>query len=216
MDVADILDALDIHGFEDIEETDKVAVINDVIQEINAEAPWPYLDTYEVIDASTADVNAATGEVTMTVAWTAIRYIQNATNREKRVRWVREDDLIEEGVDLTLQEEPTCFYFVGQELFLHPIPTSGLYRVGVVQVQADVTAASAEAAILLPPRHHRVILLGALFKLHSQEDDAENALMFKQQYDEKLVRMRADLFKQQYDRSDSMWVMGWGDYDGDA
>lgn len=215
MDVQDILDALDVHGFEDIEEADKLDVINSVMWDIDSDSPWPYLDTFEVIDAATADVDAD-GLVTLTTPWTAIRYISNVANPTSRVRWVREDDLIEEGVDLTYEGDPTVFYFVGSSLYLHPIPLSGTFRVGVVQVQPELDAADLETSILLPARHHRAILLGCLVKLHSQEDDAENAAMFKTQYDEKLVRMRNDLFKQQYDRPDSMWVMGWGDDDGDS
>jgi hypothetical protein len=215
VDVQDILDALDIHGFEDIEEADKLDVINSVMWDIDSDSPWPYLDTFESIDASTADVDD-TGLVTLSTPFTAIRYFSNSSDPTSRIRWVREDDLIEEGVDFTETGTPACFYFVGSNLYLYPIPTSGTFRVGLVQTQEELDDAGTEEDILLPARHHRLILLGCLVKLHSQEDDAENALMFKTQYDEKMVRMRQDLFKQQYDRPDSMWVMGWGDDDGDS
>jgi hypothetical protein len=215
MDVDELFDSLDVHGFEDVEVVEKEKVLNDVVQEIFSESPWPFLDTFETVDAAGAGVDS-TGKVTTTIPFTAIRYIRNNSYPERGIRWVREDDLVDAAIDFTEEDIPTCFYFVGSDLYLWPIPTSGTFRVGMVQVQDDLTAASVESDILLPARHHRILLLGMLFKLHSQEDDAENALMFKQQFDEKLVRMRNDLFKQQYDRSDFMRIYGWGDDDMDA
>lgn len=211
-DVQDLFDTLDVHGFEDVEEVEKEKVLNDVLQEVCTDAPWPFLDTFENIDAATADVDA-TGKVVLAEKFSAIRYVLNLDSPERGIRWVREDDLVDDAVDFTLEETPTSFYFVGSDLYLWPIPISGNFRVGYVRVQADLTAASTESAILLPARHHRLILLGMLYKLHSQEDDAENSAMFKQQYDERVLRMRNDLFKQQYDRGDFMRIYGWEPFD---
>jgi hypothetical protein len=214
MDVADMYLTLDLHGFEDIEESDRDLLLNDVIQEICTEAAWPFLDSVITIDAS-VEVDSD-GLVSLPDPISAVRNLRQVDSPYTRARYLSEDDLIEHNIDLTETGVPAYFYFVGENLYLWPIPTSGNYRIGVVLVHPDLDADSEAEDILLPARHHRLIVLGMLYKLHSQEDDAENAAMFKQQFDERLMRMRQDLWKKQYDRPESMRIYGWDDWADEA
>lgn len=207
MDVQDIMDALDLHGFEDIEDADKVAVINDVLQEINSRDPWPYLEVMVDFDAAT-DVDAD-GKVTLPGSPPVVGSVLDIVNLDRstygKVQWIRRDEHFARNPgNLDQTGHPYKYFFVGSDLYLWPIPDSGNYRITYLQVQEDVDASSTADDILLPARHHRVILLGAAYKLHSQEDDPENATMFKSQYDERIIMMRQDLFTQQWDKPDSI------------
>ena len=203
MTVQQIMDMLDLHGFEDIEDDDKVDVINDVLQDIATRDPWPFLEVMEDLDA--ADVDAV-GKVTLAAGFYGILDIIDTTNGAK-LRWIRRDEHFSRNAqNLDQAGNPYKYFFVGDDLYVWPVPDTSTLRVTYLKVQPTVTAASAEADILLPPRHHRVILLGAAYKLHSQEDDPENATMFKSQYDEKMIMMRQDLFKLQWDSPDSIMV----------
>jgi len=64
-----------------------------------------------------------------------------------------------------------------------------------------------QASILLPPRHHQTIVLGALFRLYKMEDDPENGNMFQVDYENKIQQMHEDLFRRQYQRSDQIFVV---------
>jgi hypothetical protein len=210
MDVQDIIDVLDLHGFEDVEEADKVSVINDTLQEINTREPWPFLEVMVDLDAS-ADVDAD-GKVTvpgMTPPEVAsVLDIINTDDYGRSISWIRRDEHFKRNAtSLDATGTPYKYFFVNNDLYLYPIPDTGNFRLTFLQVQALVDASDTEDALLLPIRHHRLVALGALYKLHSQEDDPENAALFKGQFDEKLILMRQDLFKKQWDRPDSILVV---------
>lgn len=216
MDVQAIMDALDLHGFEDIEDDDKVDVINDVVQEINSRDPWPYLEVMVDFDAAT-DVDSD-GVVTLPGTPAEIASVLDiiATDSNTvsgKLRWIRRDEhFARNAANLTQTGQPYKYFFVGSTLYLWPVPTSGNFRITYLQVQPTLTSASAEGDILLPARHHRAILLGAVFKLNAQEDDPENATMFKSQYDERVMLMRQDLFKKQWDSPDNVMLVDDEDY----
>lgn len=210
MDVQDIIDILDLHGFEDIEEVDKVSVINDAITEINTREPWPFLEVMVDLDAAT-DVGAD-GKVTlpgMTPAEIAsVLDIINTDSYGRSVTWIRRDEHFKRNAaNLDATGTPYKYFFVNNDLYLYPIPESGNYRLTFLQVQPEIDASSTADEILLPVRHHRAIALAAIYKLHAQEDDPENAAMFKGQFDEKIILMRQDMFKKQWDRPDSILVV---------
>lgn len=205
MDVQDIIDILDLHGFEDVETADKVAVINDVLQEINTREPWPFLEVVADIDDSDVD---SEGAVTLDPVASSILDIVNTQSYGRSIRWIRRDDHFKRNAtQLDLTGTPYKYFFVADTLYLWPIPDGGTYRVTYLQIQEEVDSSSAETDMLLPARHHRLVALGALYKLHSQEDDPENAGLFKGQFDEKLILMRQDLFKKQWDSPDNILVV---------
>lgn len=206
MTVQEIADILDLHGFEDIEDADKVGVINDVLQEINTREPWPFLEV--MVDLTDADFDAD-GVVDFTALPTlaSVLDIINTETYGRSIRWIRRDEHFKRNAtQLDLTGTPYKYFFVNNDLYLWPIPDGGTYRLTYLQVQEVVDISSAEADILLPARHHRLIALGALYKLHSQEDDPENAALFKSQFDERMILMRQDLFKKQWDSPDSILV----------
>jgi len=208
MTVQEIMDILDLHGFEDIEDDDKVSVINDVLQEICTREPWPFLEVMVDLDAST-DVDSATGEVDLgsNPELASVLDIINTDSEGRSIRWIRRDEHFKRNAaNLDLTGIPYKYFFVGDALYLYPIPTDGNFRLTYLQVQEEVDDNDTASAILLPSRHHRVIALGAIYKLHSQEDDPENAAMFQGQFENKLQLMRQDLFKKQWDSPDSILV----------
>lgn len=212
MTVQEIMDALDLHGFEDIEDDDKVDVINDVIWEICSRDPWPFLEVMEDIDA--ADVDEA-GKVTLTDGFTAILDVINTDTSADRgkLQWIRRDEhFSRNSSSLTESGTPYKYFFVGDSLYVWPVPDTANLRVTYLKAHEAVTSASGEADILIPARHHRAILMGAVYKLHSQEDDPENSAMFKSLYDERVIMMRKELFIKQYDRPDSILVVDDDDY----
>ncbi len=100
---------------------------------------------------------------------------------------------------------------MGRQLYLYPIPTSGTFRITYLAHQADLTAGSLEADILLPAQWHEAIIAGALYRINAREDDPENAAMFKSMFDEIMENMRQDLEKVQWDSPDSILFYDWDD-----
>lgn len=215
MDVADIITIMDLHGFEDSEEDDKVSAINDALQEICTREPWPFLEI--AVDIDETDVGAD-GLVTLDPAQQSILDIFVTDGSGGKLRWVRRDEHMERNFqNLDEAGTPYWYFFIGDGLYVWPIPgSSTAMRVTYLQLQDLLDADSVEADILLPARHHRLIALGAIVKLHAQEDDPENAALFSSQYEQKLILLRQDMFKKQWDSPDSIRVVDEDDWDYDA
>lgn len=207
MDVADLLTIIDLHGFEDSEEDDKVSVLNDVLQEVCTREPWPFLEVMFDLDASTDVDSDGLVDFTAQPALQSVLDIINTANNGRTVHWTRRDEHFKaQAANLTQTGDPYKYFFVGNDLYLWPIPTSGTFRLTYLQVQEAVDADSVAADILLPERHHRLLAIGVIAKLHAQEDDPENASLFEGQFEQKMQLMRQDLFKKQWDRPDSIQV----------
>ncbi len=207
MTVAEIMAILDLHGFEDVEDDDKVDVINDAITEINTREPWPYLETVFTFDASDVDADGMI-DLTSEPLLSAVLEIVNTDDYGRSISWIRRDEHTKRNAtQLDLTGTPYKYFLRAGQVYLWPIPDSGNFQMTYLQVQEPVADDDDEDAILLPARHHRLIALMALCSLYAQEDDPENASMFEGKAEKKLQLMRADLFRQQYDKPDSIQVV---------
>lgn len=197
-----MIDDLGDHGFTDTSTTTKVRVLQDTIWEIEAARPWPFLET----------------EITLTFAGgsglasnfpsdfkSALQLKDVATN--KVLVPLDESDLEKNGYDLSLAGTARVYYPVADQLKVWPLPTSSdTIRMRYIQESTAITSSSVEADILIPARHHRLIVLGALVRLYDMEDDPELAVRFQQHYENRLVRIADELFRKQYDRPDYVRV----------
>lgn len=216
MDIQDILDLTDEQGFDDIDEDLKLHFINMAIEDIAAEAPWPYLEATLTVDAS-SDIDQATGEIEgLTGVARAILKIINTDSFGRKVSWIRRDEHLEaHGSQLADTGDASRYFTFGEKWYVWPIPASGTYVIDYLQLELEVDADTTESEILLPARKHEAILLRTLYRLYMQDEDLETAGGFKAQYDEYLVRMREDLFKKQYDRPDRIFMIDEDDYTDD-
>ena len=208
MNVQNIIDELASYGFEDIPDAEKVRIINDVIADVCSREPWPFLQQ----EVTNATVDAA-GKVGNIADLGAILFIVDTTTGMK-LKWLRWDEFTERfALQLTLAGDPYLYFFKGDDLYVYPIDTTPTLRIGYVKTPAVVVQADAESAIAIPARHHWMIIEGALVKLFAIDDDAENVQVHKLSFDERLQTMRQDMWKQQYDTTDTIKVFedDWND-----
>jgi hypothetical protein len=204
MTVAEILTELVNHGFEDETTEQKLFVINDTLYDIESREPWPFLEK-----TTTLDFNGTSPTPTnMPADYKAVLWLFDNSNLvslwPERLSTVRD-----RFSPLTTVSDPTVYYFVGTQLRLYPTPgvSTGRYQLDYVATQQEVGENTPEADILLPKRHHRAIVLGALHRLYYMEDDPENGQIFDQKYEERLMRMHEDVFRRQYQRADQIFVI---------
>lgn len=204
MDVAEIISDLNDHGFTDAATTSKVRVIQDVIWEIEAIRPWPFLETKTDLSF---DGTSGLASNWPTDFRAALKLKNKATGR--LLEPVRQDALEEMvGVDLAKVAAPVVYYTEAEKAYLWPVPSNGTsVRMRYLRYSAAISDTSPETAILIPKRHHRVIVLGALIRLYDMEDDPELAARFEGHYENRLQKMAEDLFLKQYDRPDYVSVI---------
>lgn len=205
-----MLSDIDDHGFEDTEEARKVAVLNDVYQDVLAREPWPFLEALD------PEANIQVDENGVVSASDDIRAVLWFRYTQRTIDPIRLDDFLNSyGNRLTQTGQPWCFYFVGNELRVWPIPSSTPSGavLSYIKRAEDLTASTDEEDILLPREYHRNILVnGALYKLYALEDDAELAAGFQRYFEEAVQRMRELAWKKQYQRMEIVEQPSWPGY----
>jgi hypothetical protein len=198
-DVATLISALNDYGFEDSSTNTKVREIQNAIRDIEKMRPWPFLEASILLtfDGSADSPN------NMPVAWKSTLKVWDITGR-RRVRPIRLDDFDElVGADFAQAGAPQVYWNEGNSLNFWPIPpATQSVRLRYLQWSAAITSSSPESAILIPPRHHEAIQLGALLRLYDMEDDPELAVRFEARYQKLLADMVEDCFRLQFDQPD--------------
>lgn len=205
MNVSDIFTELDGHGFEDTDAAARLNIINDTLWDIESRAPWPFL---EKTIALNTDGSSPT-PTNMPTDFNKVLWLYDNTTKislwPERLSTIRDSH----GFELAIVGSPISYYFLGNSLRLFPTPpaSTGRFQLDYFATQTPVVESSPASAILLPVRHHRAIVLGALWRLYKREDDPENGAVFQQDYENKILQMKDDLFRRQYQRSDQIYVI---------
>ncbi len=211
MDVAEMLEEIDDHGFTDTDSDRKLSMLNDAMYDAASRDSWPFMEE----------------TVTLTFSGSSAVPSNLPADFERPVSLVRTDDRVKLtpvryevvdswNADLTQAGQALYYYLLGDQLNVWPVPgASDTIRMRYIKTPAALTAGTLSAAVDWPLRHHRVIVLGALFKLYDMEDDPELAVRFQQQFEQRIQQMAGDVFSRQLDRPDVIYTDPWfdGGYD---
>lgn len=206
MNVSDFLVELTNHGFQDEGSDQKMFVINDTIWDVDSREQWPYLQA--TINLNFDGVNPYPSNMPTDLKQVAFLSDTVTGNSiwPERVETIRARyaDVLTES-----NEDPFSWYKWAGQLRLFPSPpaSTGRFILDYFKIQPALTTDSVEADILLPARHHRVIVLGAVSKLYAMEDDTDNGKYFHDLYEERIQYMRNDLLLQQTQRPDQVFMI---------
>lgn len=203
MDVSEMITDLGDHGFTDSSTNTKLRVLQDTIWEIEGLRPWPFLET-----SINLTFDGSSGLATNFPANFRSALMLKDAGSGVRLDPLDQSDLEDiVGTQLTRVGAPVYYYSEGERLKLWPVPPSGTtVRMRYIRFSDEIAQGTLEDAILIPKRHHRVIVLGALIRLYDMEDDPELAARFQQHYESRLERMVEDLFRKQFDRPEYVRV----------
>lgn len=211
MDYAAFSSAIDDHGFTYVGSTRRVAILNDVVADVCSREPWPFLETGVTLTfngSSASPTNLPSGLL-------SVLSIVNPTTGQILMP-MRQDEFEKRyPTDAATVGTPQVYYFDGdRSLKVWQVPAStDTLRMKYLQLHPTLTNASVEADILIPARHHNVVLDGILWKLHRMADSFDSAASFKQDYEERIALMRNEIWMRQYDRPDHIAVLDVDFYD---
>jgi hypothetical protein len=205
MDVQEMFDEFTAHGFEDVEDARKLAVLNETYQDFCARMPWPFLERVRELT-----FNGVSGvSSNMPTDFRAALKLMGPN-----YRWVpmRDDDVLERRTSTGMRY---VYHFRAGALTVDPTPTSDqVATLLYIMYPEDLTDDSLEAEIVVPPRYHRSVLVnGSLYKLYALEDDTDLSATFERLYEKAIERGKNDLWRQQYDAPDYIHQTDWEDYD---
>jgi hypothetical protein len=205
MTVADMQAELSQHGFGDIDSSQQLRVINDTLWNIVGRDKWPFREKTIALNfdgISPVPSNLPTD-------FRQVSYIADTTTGEavwpERIETIRDRF----STNMTVVQDPAVFfYFIGSQIRFYPIPAAsvGRYQLDYIARQPALTLASVDTDILIPIEYHRVIVLGALYKLYLMNDDTENVPLFQSDFENGIGQMREELMRRQYMRPDQIFV----------
>lgn len=206
MTLNDMIEELQDHGFEDTTDTRLTAFLNDAYWDIASREPWPFLEASSsaiTTTAGSADITEPTdfGQVISMVI------DSNGVNlMPKRADWINKTF----SGALTSQGIPSYYYFIGNQIKLYPVPDA-TYTITLQYLSVPAALEAGSDTPILPARHHRTLVLGALVSAYNMEDDGEQADRFERQYEKRITMMRNDLWTRQLDQPDQMQTGWWDD-----
>jgi len=192
---------MDLYGFEDFDDDAKLILINEAYFDIVTREAWPFMEGLVTIAQPSADdtLNVPTN-------FQAVLSLVDTDNNI--VLEPERNDVIEKNVRLNADSgSPTKYYFVGETLYLYPSDNTGTtYRLYYIKAPSTLTVDSVVADILIPARHHSIIVYGALVKAFLVNDDPQ-AAVFQNMFESRYMQMRNDVWMRQYDRPERIHVI---------
>lgn len=218
---------MELYGFDDFEDSQKLMLLNDSYLDIVTREPWPFLEKAVAFTALSGTSQFTTnGEMRIRTADSVLDnsaslldstlYRVNSIlsfidTKNGVVMTPERADVVEKNYKVNnLNVYPDKYYFVGEDLFVYPsVSGSTNYRMYFLQtpVGAEDTGSDSDSdAYLLPARHHTLIVYGALIKAFLVNDDPQ-ATMFQNMFESRYQQMRADVWMNQYDRTERVHVL---------
>lgn len=206
--VQDWIDEFNDHGFTDTSITRKVALINDTIWDICSREPWPFLEK----SAQLSFDGTSSSPTNMPSDFKAVLNLKRNDNGDPLDP--ERYDVMQRKWGNVLNEpgQPVIYYFLNRTLNVFYVPTgTNVLTLEYLAQHPALVQASVETDILIPPQHHRVVALGALYKLYDMDDDFDIGASFQEQYEDRILKMRNDIWERQYDRPERIY--GIDDFD---
>lgn len=215
MTLDEMYSEMDLYGFDDFEDAQKLTLLNESYFDLITREPWPFLETTtdlllpsgeSQITNNSAVLNPSTNvSMPLTDVNTVLSFI-DLTNRVVMVP--ERTDVIEKNyMVIPTNIYPDKYYFIGEDMLVYPAAMGDTtYRLYYLRTPVAATTATDTGAWILPERHHSVVLYGALVKAFLVNDDPQ-AAMFQNMYESRYQQMRADAWMQQYDRTDRIHVI---------
>jgi len=195
---------MELYGFDDLEDAQKLILLNESYFDIVTREPWPFLEALSTIvvpDGQEQITNNALVVPNLTNVNSVLSFIDTSNNIVMTPERV---DVIEKSYFLSLDTNvSSVYYFLGDELMVYPASSGSTYR--LLYTKTPVAATTTSDTFYIPSRHHSIIVYGALVKAFLVNDDPQ-AAVFQNMFEARYQQMRSDLWMNQYDRTDRVFV----------
>lgn len=206
MTLDEMFDEMDLYGFDDFEDSQKLTLLNEAYFDIVTREPWPFLEAIEPITVPNG-VTQITNNPVVSPQITDLNSVLSFTDTTNDIVMVPErGDVVEKNYRVVNDDStPSVYYFVGENMFIYPA-TAGqtVYRLYYTRIPSAATTTS--DTFLIPARHHSIIVYGALVKAFLVNDDPQ-AAAFQNMFEQRYQQMRNDLWLNQYDRTERVHVL---------
>ena len=204
MTLDDMYTEMELYGFDDLEDAQKLILLNESYFDIVTREPWPFLEALSTIVVPSGQSQITNNTLVVpnpTNVNSVLSFIDTSNNIVMTPERV---DVIEKAYFLSLDTSiSSVYYFLGDELMIYPASSGSTYR--LLYTKTPVAATTTSDTFFIPSRHHSIIVYGALVKAFLVNDDPQ-ATVFQNLFEARYQQMRSDLWMNQYDRTDRVFV----------
>ena len=204
MTLDDMYTEMELYGFDDLEDAQKLILLNESYFDIVTREPWPFLEALSTIVVPSGQSQITNNALVVpnpTNVNSVLSFIDTSNNIVMTPERV---DVIEKSYFLSLDTNvSSVYYFLGDELMVYPASSGSTYR--LLYTKTPVAATTTSDTFYIPSRHHSIIVYGALVKAFLVNDDPQ-AAVFQNMFEARYQQMRNDLWMNQYDRTDRVFV----------
>ena len=204
MTLDDMYTEMELYGFDDLEDAQKLILLNESYFDIVTREPWPFLEALSTIVVPSGQSQITNNALVVpnpTNVNSVLSFIDTSNNIVMTPERV---DVIEKSYFLSLDTNvSSVYYFLGDELMVYPASSGSTYR--LLYTKTPVAATTTSDTFYIPSRHHSIIVYGALVKAFLVNDDPQ-AAVFQNMFEARYQQMRSDLWMNQYDRTDRVFV----------
>ena len=184
MTLDEMYDEMDLYGFDDFEDSQKLTLLNEAYFDIVTREPWPFLEMIVPDITAPSGVEQITNNALVTNSPSDVNAVLSMVDTTNAITMVPErGDVIEKNYKpLSDFGTARAYYFVGDELYVYP-PTLGSVTYRLYYTRVPQRATTTSDTFLIPARHHSIIVYGALVKAFLVNDDPQAAVfqnMFEQ------------------------------------
>ena len=206
MTLDEMYDEMDLYGFDDFEDSQKLTLLNEAYFDIVTREPWPFLETIVTLtvpSGTTKITNNASVSPQVTDVNAVLSFIDTTNDV---VMTPERGDTIEKNYQVSgVSTFPELYYFVGEDMYIYPA-AQGQTTYRLYYTRTPVAATTTSNTFLIPARHHSIIVYGALVKSFLVNDDPQ-AAAFQNIFEQRYQQMRNDLWLNQYDRTERIHVL---------
>jgi len=200
----DMYTEMELYGFDDLEDAQKLILLNESYFDVVTREPWPFLEALSTIVVPSGQSQITNNTLVVpnpTNVNSVLSFIDTSNNIVMTPERV---DVIEKSYFLSLDTSiSSVYYFLGDELMIYPASSGSTYR--LLYTKTPVAATTTSDTFYIPSRHHSIIVYGALVKAFLVNDDPQ-ATVFQNLFEARYQQMRSDLWMNQYDRTDRVFV----------
>ena len=204
MTLDDMYTEMELYGFDDLEDAQKLILLNESYFDIVTREPWPFLEALSTIVVPSGQ-EQITNNVLVVPNPTNVNSVLSFIDTSNNIVMTPERvDVIEKSYFLSLDTNvSSVYYFLGDELMVYPASSGSTYR--LLYTKTPVAATTTSDTFYIPSRHHSIIVYGALVKAFLVNDDPQ-AAVFQNMFEARYQQMRNDLWMNQYDRTERVFV----------
>lgn len=211
MDLAQLRQSLQDHGYGDDTATQQNGFINAAYREVHSQMRWPFLETINTGLSTVAGTASYTPPMTDWRNVDAIR-LTWATDPTQNapIEYLSPQDLFDKQARDQTPATPIYWTMYASQIWFYPIPDQ-VYQATIYYIKEPVDLSADGDIPLIPVAYHDVLVAGAITRIAFRQRDWIGLELWTSKYADGLSKLKEEYLVRQRQSSSQVKRSGWWD-----